>query len=102
MASWPQSLRTAVDLCLGSAFPCLVWWGPILIQLYNDAAVPSEVVDAATRGERQSDFETVFLREVKKVHLVWLKDDSASVDGRRLGGHQIQECPATSAPPGHA
>ena len=34
---WPQSLRTAVSLCLASGFPKLVMWGPELVQLYNDA-----------------------------------------------------------------
>lgn len=37
--AWPPSLRTAVDLCLGSAFATFVWWGPELVQLYNDAAL---------------------------------------------------------------
>ena len=37
--AWPQSLKTAVDLCLGSAFAGFVWWGPELVQLYNDAAL---------------------------------------------------------------
>ncbi|HEX2078500.1 MAG TPA: PAS domain-containing protein [Longimicrobium sp.] len=36
---WPQSLRTAVDVCLGSAFAGFIWWGPGLVQLYNDAAI---------------------------------------------------------------
>lgn len=42
--SWPPALRSAVDICLGSAFPSFVWWGPELIQLYNDAAL--EIVRA--------------------------------------------------------
>ncbi len=37
--TWPQSLRTAVDLCLGAAVPSYLWWGAELIQLYNDAAL---------------------------------------------------------------
>lgn len=24
---WPQSLRTAVSICLASYFPMLIWWG---------------------------------------------------------------------------
>ena len=36
MEEWPQSLRTAVDLALSSAFPTIVLWGPELIQIYND------------------------------------------------------------------
>ncbi len=34
---WPQSLRTAVSICLASRFPMLIWWGPELVMLYNDA-----------------------------------------------------------------
>ena len=37
--AWPQSLRTAVDTCLGSGFASFVWWGRDLIQVYNDAAL---------------------------------------------------------------
>jgi signal transduction histidine kinase len=36
---WPPALHTAVDICLGSAFASFVWWGPELVQLYNDAAL---------------------------------------------------------------
>jgi signal transduction histidine kinase/DNA-binding response OmpR family regulator len=34
---WPQSLRTAISICLASRFPMLIWWGPELVMLYNDA-----------------------------------------------------------------
>ena len=34
---WPQSLRTSVSICLASRFPILIWWGPGLVKLYNDA-----------------------------------------------------------------
>ncbi len=37
---WPQSLRTAVSLCLSSTFPILIAWGPEDIQIYNDAYRP--------------------------------------------------------------
>jgi PAS domain S-box-containing protein len=37
---WPQSLRTAVSICLNSRFPMLIWWGPELVKLYNDAYRP--------------------------------------------------------------
>jgi anti-anti-sigma factor len=40
-AQWPQSLRTALDICLSSRFPMLVWWGPELIDFYNDAYLPT-------------------------------------------------------------
>ena len=34
---WPQSLRSVVNLTLGSALPMFVAWGPQLITIYNDA-----------------------------------------------------------------
>jgi two-component sensor histidine kinase len=36
-ATWPQSLRLTVRLLLGSRQPMFIWWGPDLIQFYNDA-----------------------------------------------------------------
>lgn len=36
-ACWPQSLRTVVRLVLNSRQPMFIWYGPELIQLYNDA-----------------------------------------------------------------
>ena len=33
---WPQSLKTAVRLMLSSGHPMFIWWGPTLIQFYND------------------------------------------------------------------
>ncbi len=38
--NWPQSLRTALSICLLSRFPMLIWWGPELVMLYNDAYRP--------------------------------------------------------------
>ncbi len=34
---WPQSLRTSVSTCLNSRFAIVIWWGPELVMLYNDA-----------------------------------------------------------------
>ena len=34
---WPQPLRTAIRLLLTSQHPMFIWWGPELIQFYNDA-----------------------------------------------------------------
>src|SRR5262249_60599704 len=34
---WPQSLRTALSICLGSPSPALLFWGTDLILLGNDA-----------------------------------------------------------------
>lgn len=38
--AWPQSLRIAVGICLNSRFPMFVWWGPSLVNIYNDAYAP--------------------------------------------------------------
>jgi PAS domain S-box-containing protein len=35
--TWPQSLRTSVSTCLNCSFPLLIWWGPQLVKIYNDA-----------------------------------------------------------------
>ncbi len=37
---WPQSLRTALSICLESKFPMCVWWGQDLTVFYNDAYIP--------------------------------------------------------------
>jgi signal transduction histidine kinase/DNA-binding response OmpR family regulator len=37
LANWPQSLRTTVSIGLSSRFPILIWWGPELVMIYNDA-----------------------------------------------------------------
>lgn len=39
-AQWPQSLRTAVSICLQSRFPMLIWWGEARVMIYNDAYRP--------------------------------------------------------------
>jgi len=36
-ADWPQGLKTAVRLLLSTQHPMFIWWGPQLIQFYNDA-----------------------------------------------------------------
>ena len=38
--SWPQNLLTTVNILLNSKFPMFLWWGPELIQFYNDAYRP--------------------------------------------------------------
>lgn len=37
---WPQSLRSALSICLNSAFPTAIYWGNDLRLLYNDAWAP--------------------------------------------------------------
>jgi signal transduction histidine kinase len=37
METWPNSLKTTLNLCLNSPTPMLISWGPELIMLYNEA-----------------------------------------------------------------
>ncbi|GMT96401.1 hypothetical protein KH5H1_05200 [Corallococcus caeni] len=37
---WPVSLKTMAGVVLHNRFPMLMWWGPELIQIYNDAYRP--------------------------------------------------------------
>jgi PAS domain S-box-containing protein len=36
-SAWPQGLKTALRLVLSSRHAMLIWWGPELIQFYNDS-----------------------------------------------------------------
>ena len=36
-AQWPEVLLIAVNIMLGSPYPMFLWWGPDLVQFYNDA-----------------------------------------------------------------
>jgi len=39
-SAWPQSLRTALSICLYSRFPIALYWGPQYVMLYNDGLRP--------------------------------------------------------------
>src|SRR3954471_9086320 len=39
--AWSSSLRTALGILLNSHHPMFLWWGPELIQFYNDGYRPS-------------------------------------------------------------
>lgn len=39
-SAWPQNLKTAVSICLGSCHPIVIWWGKEhLTQFYNDGYI---------------------------------------------------------------
>jgi len=40
VATWPQSLRSTLGICLVTRFPIAIYWGPELALLYNDAWSP--------------------------------------------------------------
>lgn len=37
--TWPQTLQTAIAICLASRIPMQVWWGEGRFLIYNDAAI---------------------------------------------------------------
>jgi PAS domain S-box-containing protein len=39
--AWPETLVTTVNMLLASRHPMFLWWGPDLIQFYNDGYRPS-------------------------------------------------------------
>jgi signal transduction histidine kinase/DNA-binding response OmpR family regulator len=39
IATWGESLRTAVSICTASRYPMAIWWGAEAIQLYNDGYI---------------------------------------------------------------
>jgi signal transduction histidine kinase len=40
-ADWPQSLKTAVSICINSRYPIVIWWGnPEYTMFYNDGYIP--------------------------------------------------------------
>ncbi|HYV14030.1 MAG TPA: GAF domain-containing sensor histidine kinase, partial [Pyrinomonadaceae bacterium] len=40
-AQWPQSLKTAVSICIGSRYPIVIWWGKSeYTMFYNDGYIP--------------------------------------------------------------
>jgi len=39
--AWPRSLKTILNVMLTSQHPMFLWWGPELIQFYNDGYRPS-------------------------------------------------------------
>jgi PAS domain S-box-containing protein len=40
ITTWPQSLRSALSICLNSRFPIAIYWGADCLLLYNDAWRP--------------------------------------------------------------
>jgi len=41
VSCWSQALRTTVATMLESRHPMFLWWGPELVQIYNDGYLPS-------------------------------------------------------------
>jgi signal transduction histidine kinase/CheY-like chemotaxis protein len=58
ISRWSNSLRNIVHLVVNSRHPMFLWWGPDLVQLYNDAYRPSLGADRhpAALGARGREF----------------------------------------------
>ena len=54
---WPQSLRTAVRILLTTQHPMFIWWGPELIQFYNDP-IAKPWAPSATRARSAEEART--------------------------------------------
>ncbi len=63
--SWPQSLRTAVSICLSSKFPIALFWGPQLLMLYNESLVP--MVGANKHPHALGQPALVVLAEIREI-----------------------------------
>jgi len=51
IGEWPVSLRTIIEMILGSKFPQAVVWGPDYTTIYNDAFIPILGKKAACLGQ---------------------------------------------------
>ena len=62
---WPQSLRTALDICVSSRFPIAVYWGPQFAMLYNDDLIPMVGVNKHPMALGRPAFEV--LPEIRSI-----------------------------------
>ena len=66
LESWGSSLRTSVNLMLGSAFPMFLAWGPDLGFLYNDAYI--EILGARHPHAIGQPFQAVWSEIWSDIH----------------------------------
>ena len=85
LAHWPESLRMSVRLCLSSGFPMNVWWGPDLVNLYNDPFIPT------THKQREHDLKMKSVpltpANLKKYDVVLLSTDHTQYDYEMIVKH---------------
>lgn len=114
--TWSPTVRTAVSLCLNSRFPILLWIGPELRILYNDAYAPflgerkhpamlgapgheawveiwdsiGPLLDEAMRGNAswREDFQFFFTRDLpdEEVYVTFSYSPILSADGGSVEG----------------
>ncbi|XXF78804.1 ATP-binding protein [Myxococcaceae bacterium GXIMD 01537] len=97
LSSWPQSLLTALSICLASRFPMVLWWGRGLNLLYNDAY--SLLIGAKHPGslgrkgrevwpELWDTFEPMFRGVMERGEASWSEDTLLLPDRKGF----IEEC----------
>ncbi|MRG47910.1 PAS domain-containing protein [Chitinophaga sp. SYP-B3965] len=81
---WPQSLRTALSIVLNSRFPMFLWWGPDMIQFYNDAYRPSLGIEGkhpAAVGQKGEDCWPEIWHIIKpQIDQVWAGESTWNED----------------------
>ncbi len=91
--TWPQSLRSAVGICLNTRYPMCIYWGPEYIMLYNDAfraAMGERHPGALGRPVREAGFESFgsveqrLAKVFREGETVWSEDELFPT---REGGH---------------
>ena len=75
---WPQSLRTTVRLMLNTRHPMFIWWGPELIQFYNDAY--RQTMGPGASSERARAARPARLIALSKAHDVLTEEAWAGAD----------------------
>jgi GAF domain-containing protein len=81
---WPQSLRTAINICVSSRFPIAVYWGPEFVMLYNDDLIPMVGANKHPQAmgrpafqvlpEIRSIIEPLLQRVIRTGEAIWSED----------------------------
>ncbi len=64
-SEWPQSLRTALSICVYSRFPIALYWGPEFVMLYNDDLIPMVGANKHPQAMGRPAFEV--LPEIRQI-----------------------------------
>ncbi len=83
-SEWPQSLRTALGICVHSRFPIALYWGPEFVMLYNDSLIPMVGANKHPQAMGRPAFEVLpeiraiieplLLQVVKTGEATWSED----------------------------
>ncbi len=99
MDRWPRHLRTAVDICLHSRFPMVMFWGRDLTIVYNDAwRIIVGTKHPAALGSRGADvfpevwdtLEPLFRTVLETGEATWSDDQLLAM--KRSPYVDIEEC----------